>query len=197
MVNTAVAAKRRGLRVRALGLEGDPGHVEFAREHCTKNGLASEEFAVEQVLAGATPGVARYPIIADSSRSYGQEPELKVAGAPSVKERGGEFIAVPVVTIEGAADGCGTVDLLHIDIQGGEVDLISGSLEYIRRMVSYMVIGTHARHIDGDLMRMLSEDGWVLEFEKPTTITIDSKGNVMNIMDGTQGWRNSTVSGRP
>ena len=82
------------------------------------------------------------------------------------------------------------IDLLHIDIQGGEHDLIAASQYVLAEKVAYLIIGTHSRVIDGDLVRILTSNGWKLEFEKPSTFRVDLKGQLTNIMDGTQAWRN-------
>ena len=47
------------------------------------------------------------------------------------------------------------LDLLHIDIQGGETNLIRDSIDILNRRVAYIVVGTHSRVIDGEIIDIL------------------------------------------
>lgn len=196
MVNTAVAAKRRGLNVKVIGVEGDPGHIRYLKEHCAANGLSEDEFHVHPAVAGARYGTALFPKTENASEGYGQEPlffDTRAQAdnfAAEASARGRLYDAIPIVSLSGIAADIPRIDLLHIDIQGGETDLISGSLTTLNEQVAYIVVGTHSRPIDGDIVRILSEQGWILEFEKPTTIKIGEDGKPYTVLDGTQGWRN-------
>ena len=196
MVNTGVAAKRRGLNIKVIGVEGDPGHIRYLKEHCAVNGLSDDEFHVHAAVAGARYGTALFPKTEDASEGYGQEPLFFATRAEAdnfaaqASARGRLYDCIPIVSLSGIVADIPRIDLLHIDIQGGETDLISGSLTTLNEQVAYIVVGTHSRPIDGDIVRILSEQGWILEFEKPATIKIQEDGKPYTVLDGTQGWRN-------
>jgi len=78
--------------------------------------------------------------------------------------------------------------LLHIDIQGGEADLVHNSLDLINNHVRYMFIGTHSREIEGRLFADLIPAGWYLEIERPAILNLEHGPKV--VIDGVQGWRN-------
>lgn len=61
-------------------------------------------------------------------------------------------IELPQIPLRELATRLDRIDLLHIDIQGGELDLVAQSLETISRSVAYMLIGTHSRTIEGELI---------------------------------------------
>ena len=89
-------------------------------------------------------------------------------------------------------DEASTLDLLHIDIQGGEADLVRDSLELINSRVSYLFIGTHSRQIEGRLFESLIAAGcWHLEIERPARLELYANPKV--IVDGIQGWRNTRL----
>jgi hypothetical protein len=50
--NACVTAKRRGLRVHGIGVEGDAGHIEFAKEACALNNLGPDEVTLHNAIAG-------------------------------------------------------------------------------------------------------------------------------------------------
>jgi hypothetical protein len=81
------------------------------------------------------------------------------------------------------------LDLLHVDIQGGEAELVAGTREVLRNKVAYLVIGSHSRQIEGRLFDMLLADGWRLEMERPAILVLTDSGPVVSV-DGVQGWRN-------
>ena len=196
MVNSAVAAKRLGLDVLAIGVEGDEGHASNIADHCAKNGITSEEFRVEIAVAGASEGVALFPVVGNSADSYGQEPRFFATQDDAdafLRSTSARYDAMPIRTLDDISASAKTIDLLHIDIQGGEVEFLRSSQETLKRKVAYIVVGTHSRKIDGDLIELMQSHGWRLEFEKPCTIQIDGAGNVLNIRDGTQGWANTNL----
>ena len=84
-------------------------------------------------------------------------------------------------------------DLVHIDIQGTEVELCRAFVDELSARVRYMVIGTHSRKIEGDLMDLLIRARWDLEHEKPARFVFrrgETTLERMTIQDGTQVWRN-------
>ena len=84
------------------------------------------------------------------------------------------------------------VDLMHIDIQGGEADLIEGSLSILSEKVAYIVVGTHSRRIERRVRDALSDAGWLLEIERPAIYKMRLTGPRLKV-DGLQGWRNSRL----
>ncbi|TIU30915.1 MAG: class I SAM-dependent methyltransferase, partial [Mesorhizobium sp.] len=83
------------------------------------------------------------------------------------------------------------VDLLHIDIQGGEADFIDAAIGDLNKFVRYIVIGTHSRQIEGRIMNTLLNQGWKLEMERPAIIGLPD-GRPQILVDGVQGWRNDS-----
>jgi hypothetical protein len=83
-------------------------------------------------------------------------------------------------------------DLIHIDVQGTEHELCAGCIKDLSERARYLVIGTHSRKLDGDLMELFIEAGWNLEHEKPARMR-PAPGAALSRLttsDGTQVWRN-------
>ncbi len=195
--NAGRAAKRRGLAIDLIGIEGDAGHLQFARETCAANGIEPSEVTLIHGLAGPDTSVALFPKQAVAGSSWGLEPIFD----PSPEDRArimqtGQFEELPVLNLADVIGERSQIDLLHIDIQGGEADLVEACLPLLRDRLAYLVIGTHSRPIEGRLMAALSADGWVLEIERPAIITID-RNAVTLVIDGVQGWRNPRLCQLP
>jgi hypothetical protein len=61
MNNTGVAARRTGLDVHLIGVEGDEGHVAFAKMACSANGFAPCQVTLHRGVAAPTGGIACFP----------------------------------------------------------------------------------------------------------------------------------------
>lgn len=193
LTNTGIAARIRGLTVDLIGIEGDHGHVAMAEASLTGNGFGANDYRIIHGVAARTTGAALFPVVADPSASWGSEPlfhpsEAQVAEA----ERTGGYDLLAATTIAELSGGR-RVDLLHVDIQGGEVALLGDGAVDLMDAVAYVVIGTHSRTIDGMLLEAMSSKGWILEIERPCIFTVDGVGNTVTSVDGVQGWRNPNL----
>jgi hypothetical protein len=55
-------------------------------------------------------------------------------------------------------------------------------------MIMLLFVGTHSREIEGQLIRTLTDNGWILEIERPAIISV---GRILQtVVDGVQFWRN-------
>jgi hypothetical protein len=190
MNNAGTAAKRLGLKVSLIGIEGDKGHIAFARELLAINGFSPEEIRIFWGISAARDGFALFPRQEVAGTSWGLEPVFNAdAETRSKALEAGSHDELPMVPLSHLVDDERPVlDLLHIDIQGGEADLVHDSLDFINNHVKYMFIGTHSREIEGRLFTDLIAAGWHLEIERPAILNLDPSPKV--VIDGVQGWRN-------
>jgi FkbM family methyltransferase len=187
--NACVAAKRAGLRVHGIGVEGDLGHLEFAREACALNGLDASEVSLHHAIASGTDGVALFPIQEEAGHAWGLEAIF--GPTPAQRERAlrdKTHQELQTLALSTLAQGR-RLDLLHVDIQGAEVDVVRHSLDFLWSNVAYLMIGTHSRQIEGQLTDLLLQRGWVLEIERAAILTLSDAGPLVTV-DGVQGWRN-------
>lgn len=191
--NAGTAARRAGLAVQLIGVEGDEGHIGFAREACATNGFTPDQVTLRHGIAAPADGIALFPRQNKAGVEWGLEP---VFGA-SVAEKqaaiaAGSHDALPMIALAELTAMHQCIDLLHIDIQGGEANFIAGCLSILADRVAYILVGTHSRQIEGRIMEMLLANGWCLEIERPAIFALDSGVPDIRI-DGVQGWRNSRV----
>jgi len=194
MNNTGVAARRRGLDVRLVGVEGDPGHVDFAHQATGLNGFRPDQVTVHRAVAAATSGFALFPRQKRAGVSWGLKPVMGATAAQrqSASQRG-THDELPMVALESVMAPHTRIDLLHVDIQGGEADLIEDCLPVLDRKVAFIVVGTHSRRIERRIKAALTRAGWVLEIERPAIYRLRWLGPRLKV-DGVQGWRNPRLA---
>lgn len=189
---SGVVAKRQGKQVHVTGVEGDVHHVGFARESLATNGFAPGEYTLCHGIATARPGTALFPNHNAAGTHWGEKPLFDLSPSEAAKHLAdGRYIELPQVPLGDLASRLERIDLLHIDIQGGELDLVAQSMETLSQSVAYMMIGTHSRTIEGELIRMLTKAGWILDIERPAVLDIRRPMDVQ--VDGVQGWLNPTL----
>ncbi len=194
MNNTGAAARRAGLGTRLVGIEGDAGHLAFARESCAANGFALEQVTLRHEISDERSGTALFPRQERGGGAWGLEPIL-AATEEQCREASETHShdALPMIPLAELAAPFPRVDLLHVDIQGGEAALVSECLPTLHEKVSYLVIGTHSRQIEGALFGTLLRSGWQLEIERPAILSISpvpGHTEPLVTVDGVQGWRN-------
>ncbi|ARV24656.1 class I SAM-dependent methyltransferase [Xanthomonas citri pv. glycines] len=188
--NTGVAARALGRDVRVIGIEADAHHLQFAEEALTMNGFLPEQISLMRGIAASRAGTALFPKQDLPGASWGNEPIFDASEQQcETLLSGGMFDRVTMVPLEALIGDQPRIDLLHIDIQGGEADLVEQSLDLLGRSVAYMVIGTHSKQIEGRLYDALLQAGWALEMERAAIFTLIA-GKPEIRVDGVQGWRN-------
>jgi len=186
---TGVIAKRKGLKVNLIGIEGDTGHLEFAQEALRDNKFETSEFTLYNGVAASKGGTALFPKQNIAGENWGLEPIFDVS-AERVEQLLGDNKYYPLkqYSIQEIAGSHQRIDLLHVDIQGGEEYLIPSSISFLSDHVAYMFIGTHSRSIEGRMFDCLFKAGWVLEIERPAVLNVGRQP--VTLVDGVQGWRN-------
>jgi len=191
-VGSAVLARLRGIvDIYVVAVEADPHHIRFLRQHLEDNRLAPDQFQIYEAAVGVENGIAEWPDAPGTSVEYGNRPIT--SDGDYLGRTIGRTRKVPVVAINDLLNTQPEWDLLHIDIQGGEVEVLRAALDLCDERVARVCIGTHSRKIDGDLFEMFARRGWIMEHEKPTKMTFVRGAKsleAMNVVDGTQVWRN-------
>lgn len=189
-----LAARRRGITdILLYALEGDPQHFRFLWQHFADNGFEPDQHVLVRAAVGATEGVAEWPVIdeASASESWGDRPigsKGDYAGRSLPNTQPVQVLAMRDLILREPV-----WDLIHIDIQGDEFAVCRSSIDELSARVKWMIIGTHSRKIEGDLLELMCDAGWLLEHEKPAKFTFFSNPTTLEAMttvDGTQVWRN-------
>ncbi|MGL5446999.1 MAG: FkbM family methyltransferase [Rhabdaerophilum sp.] len=191
--NSGVAARRLDKSVTLIGIEGDEGHIGFAREATAANGFDPKDVELHHGIAAAQQGQALFPRQAVAGEAWGLKPVFGASDAAiEAARRNGTHDILPMISLDQISEHHPRIDLLHIDIQGGEADLIEACLKTLNRSVRFMLVGTHSREIEGRIFETMRQAGWALEIERPALLTLGPDGPYAHV-DGVQGWRNVSL----
>jgi hypothetical protein len=161
-----LAAVQRGISdIQVIGVEGDVGHVGFIEEHFAANGLPPDTYSIIRGVVAVTDGEALFPKARDPSGVYGGAPGF----SPNDDEQDpfnffmkdhrqlvDQVERVSAFSLASLMAGLPVVDLVHCDIQGGELGLFTGAMDLISRKVKRFIIGTHSRQIDRGLLGLFA-----------------------------------------
>jgi FkbM family methyltransferase len=204
LISGAAAAKRRGISdIRLHGIEGDPEHFAAMETHFRDNGLDPTHHRLDNAAIGVKSGRATWPKLANPSDDFAARPlacsaddGTSTGNAKAADYRGAifdEWVDVEMLSFNSVLEREPLWDLVHIDVQGSETELCASSAEILSQRVRWLVIGTHSRKIDGDLIDLFFRHRWILENEKPARFEYNYNWGsleAMTIVDGTQVWRN-------
>jgi FkbM family methyltransferase len=191
-----VAARRSGIqRLKLYAVEADPQHFGYLQQHFSDNGFAPADHVLINGAVGVEDGVAHWPAFEDSRNDWGSRP---LAGG-KVDHLGREFsrlVDVPVISLQGLLSREQQWDLVHMDVQGTEAELCRSCLDLLDERVRWLILATHSRQIEGELIETFYRRKWILENEKPARFTYHSGAatiEAMTVTDGTQVWRNPSA----
>jgi FkbM family methyltransferase len=195
LVSIAAASRIREIAdIHLVGVEADPGHFEMMLTHFADNGIDPAEHTLFNGVVGIEDGFALFPKLPDSHQDWGAQAVLDTGklGASFKDYRGRQFEQVdrvPCVALTTLLKRFDRVDIIHCDIQGGEVEVIPAAFDEINRRVRRIVIGTHSREAEGVALGHFAQAGWALELETPVKFYA-TDGRVVPYEDGLQVWSN-------
>ncbi len=193
----AAATARLGVTDRRFyGVEADPTRFGFLQEHLAQNGIPAAECRCINAAMGTAAGMLSWPLAAAPAQDYGTVPTT-----PGIADYRGylyaDFTQIPVLPTRDLLAMEPRWDLLHVDVQGLELELCRDAAEMLEERVAWLVLGVHSRVLDGGLIELLHPRGWVLEHEKPTRMEFDPAAPSLEAMtraDGVQVWRNPRLA---
>lgn len=203
-------AKRLGKPAVGIAVEADATRAGWAMQHALDNELGATrihgtsaqiaerlklseaDLSVVQAACWFEETTLRFPVLTEDD----------MGGAVSTDEqanmdyRGAFFdhVDVPTVTLKTLIGGDEPTDLLHIDLQGRELDVILPNLELIAQKVRFLAVGTHNRYVEGMLQDQLLKREWALLLESPCSTYFDGvKPSLTGFttQDGNQLYANS------
>ena len=203
IVAGANAARLKGITdIRLCAVEADAGHFELLRRHVQDNGFAAESQRLFHAAVGVAPGTAFWPVTEDAREDWGSRPMQAHAPGTAATDHLGrtwvKTVPVQILAMSDLVEAEPRWDMVHIDVQGHEVEICRSCIEELNRRVHWLIVGTHSRKLDGDMIELMRSAGWLLENEKPSKFHFLPEAPTLEAMthvDGVQVWRNPRMSG--
>ena len=189
-----VVCRSRGVEgVRLIGLEASPQRFALMRRHLDFNQLDQQHGVAVDLFEGAVwshDGVIHFPesAVEDMGAAASTDRTDTDYRGQAVATREVPCTRLPTLVGEGQK-----VDFLHVDVQGAEGEVITSHLDWLDQNTRSMMIATHSRPLEGELMVLLKDNGWLLRREKPCRF---NAGSAMKdwcgatTVDGSQYWIN-------
>jgi FkbM family methyltransferase len=189
-----VVSRNRGVHdVSLVGVEASKERFALMQEHLNFNALTDEAGVKVNLFRGAVwshDGVIHFPESAVEDMGAAAS-----SSAESTDYRGQPVSTtqVPCCRLDTLIGPDQSVDFLHVDVQGAEGELIASHLDWLNTAVKSMMIATHSRPLEGELMARLGEAGWILLREKPCRFGVGAPipdWTGVTTVDGSQYWIN-------
>lgn len=165
LVSSAFAAKHLGISdILLIGVDADLKNMEFIKTHFSDNGL----------------DVGRHRFLHAAIDERDARPSLWKPGS------------VAKMSLTTLLQDLPIVDLIHCDIQFAESKAFAAGIKKVTDRVRRVVIGTHSRKIEDELIEIFRAWYWFLEYETACKYRIE-KGRPYLNTDGVQVWRNTRI----
>jgi FkbM family methyltransferase len=179
-----VLSRRQGKPFRIVGVEGSKEYCDYCQEHMQQNGLLPHA-RILNALVSTNRRAAYFQTGLAASNNWGATPS---------SEPREHHVKVPSIRITDALDGLDLIDYIHVDIQGAEDAVLAdpSAGRILDAKVKRIIVGTHSRGIEGRLLDVFRDRGWLLEREKPCHFSYKTGVSYvgMTTLDGCQIWKN-------
>jgi FkbM family methyltransferase len=178
-VRGALAARRRGLDVRLVAVEGEPQHFAWLKLHLADNGIDPEQHWLIDAAVSDSEGETFFH--AGKPREwYGQ----------SISSQDTGYLIRKVTLVSILEVLAGPVDLIDLDVQGEEFKIVWASIDALNAKVKRLHIGTHSLDIEEGLRTLLKAQGWQCLADFSLARTNDTPYGSISFVDGVQSWVN-------
>jgi FkbM family methyltransferase len=179
---TAIAAaalkQTKNLPYTFVPVEADPRHFQWMTEHFRDNGIDAQSVHAMQAAVTATDGKVGFHVGG------------KTTGMDCLDQAIGGSHMVDAVSLASLLRPLGTVDLIHVDVQGAELDVLRAGEWELDEKVKRVCVGTHSRQIEEGLRSLFRSLGWKPMRDIPCFSSTETEWGVMSFNDGVQSWLN-------
>ncbi len=205
-----------------VGVEAEPTHFAWLREHLDDNGIGPDAHDLIQAAMHVSAGTAMFHV-GNPAGWYGQALAKDDAPAPAPRRSGpvGFLLrkrrrakraaqraataasqsgpngqrrqAVRTVTLTGILEQHARVDLIDLDIQGAELAVLRSAIEPLTATVRRLHIGTHSAAIEDGLRALFTAHGWTLRNDYACGTAAATPYGPITFGDGVQTWVNPRV----
>jgi FkbM family methyltransferase len=171
-----------------IGVEASSIYVQYALEHMIDNKLESYSTIMHHAI-----WINNNEMFFDtgllSNNNWGARPTIKQATR--------NYEKITSITILDILSKIHFADILHMDVQGVELDVLNdrNTMIELTSKIKRIIIGTHSKMIEANLLQLFKDNGWFLEREKSCVIDYSLKSNYKDMVkiDGCQIWVNPVL----
>jgi FkbM family methyltransferase len=156
LVRAAAAVRRRSgeLPIRLIGVEAEPTHFEWLKQHFEDNGIDPAQHELIEAAVDEQERTIRF-YVGKPDEWYGQR-----IAHPQESIEGLAFREVKTITLNRILGGFDLVDLIDLDVEGAELVVLKSTIEELNQKVKRVHVGTHGSDIEQGLRALFWENGW-------------------------------------
>jgi FkbM family methyltransferase len=197
LVAGALAARQRDLRPRLIGVEAEPTHYQWMREHFRDNQIDPDDHDLIEAAASGDSGGAWF-YFGKPNAWYGQS-IVHDARPPDpdsleIEHNGERARRVRTVDVRDVTAAYRLIDYMHLDTQGAELDFLSSHPAILDEKVKRVLIGTHSNAIEEGLRALFTGLGWHCQYDIPLNGCVRVDDVEVTLGDGVQVWINPALT---
>jgi FkbM family methyltransferase len=185
LVGAACAARirRPELDLKLVGVEAQPDHFRWMRQHFVDNGVDTARHRLIEAAVALAPGTTYLVDSPDPTGFWGQyvtaDPNEIAHHVPGSHAR-----PIRTVTLNEVMNDLSCVDLIDMDIQNAEREIVPANIKSLTERVRRMHIETHASKTHDICKQALVEAGWTILHSYELDTTASTPFGPIEICDG-------------
>ena len=185
LVRAALAVKRYhgDLPIKLIGVEAEPTHFRWLKQHLRDNGIDPDEHELIEAAVDEHDGEVFFHV-GKPDEWYGQAIAAHANAASESIQK------VRAVSLSGILSPLDSVDLIDLDVQGAEFVVLRGAISALNDKVKRVHIGTHSHDIELELRTLFRQNGWYKLNDYTCQSTEATPWGDVTFNDGVQTWIN-------
>ena len=176
------------LPIKLIGVEAEPTHFEWLKQHFNDNGLdPAQHELIEAAVDGQERTVRFY--VGKPDEWWGQR-----MSNPFLDSQGVPWREVKTITLSRILGALDLVDLIDLDVEEAELVVLQSAIEELNQKVKRVHIGTHTPEIEQGLRALFWEHGWYKRNDYGVGRTELTEWGEMHFGNGVQTWLNPRLS---
>jgi FkbM family methyltransferase len=184
----AVRQCHGNLPIKLIGVEAEPTHFEWLKQHFNDNGLdPAQHELIEAAVDGQERTVRFY--VGKPDEWWGQR-----MSNPFLDSQGVPCREVKTITLNRILGALDLVDLIDLDVEEAELVVLQSAIKQLNQKVKRVHIGTHTPEIEHGLRALFWENGWYKRNDYGVGRTELTEWGEMYFGNGVQTWLNPRLS---
>jgi FkbM family methyltransferase len=189
------------LPFRLVGVEAEPTHFRWMRQHFRDNGLNPDEHQLIRAAAADRDGRLWFRV-GSADEWYGQG--IAAPSDPTPRSFVQRLLSLPVsldghrVRFQSVKAVClntllaplARVDLIDLDVQGAEYEILRPAAAEMNAKVRRVHIETHSRDVESQLRELFQDIKWKNKHDYPCESVCETPWREMKFQGGVQSWVN-------
>lgn len=210
LMQGAAAAITRDIPYLLVGVEAEPAHFVWMKQHFSDNRVPDTSLRLHQAAVAGTEGWVRFHV-GDPTAWYGQAIDPNAPDArlrPTMRDRvrrlplrrrgpgSGERSVERVrsLTLTSLLRELQVVDLIDLDVQGVEAEVLESAAAGLDAQVRRVHVGTHSRENESRIRDLFGRLGWENRNDYESGSEAETPWGRISFQDGVQTWINPRLT---